>query len=171
MEPRDLRHLADTYRDAAGLPPCGLEPADFLVLPLADVRQMGVQWQLGEALLFANVGPATRRVGSGSAVGRDDEDDDEDDEDVVQSENIVNLGSDEHGRWSLHINAATGLPTLCLHAPLQTLGPTEFAAAVESFRKRVPIWVMALDEPPIGAEGESTSTSALAPGFELFSRA
>ena len=177
MEHRDLRHLADTYCAASGLPPCGLEPADLLVLPLADGRQLGVQWQPGEALLFANAGrvvPVSRRLDSRIDPDPDDEDEDEDedeeDEGTGAAADIMNLGSDEHGRWGLHINGATRLATLCLHVPLRTLGPTEFAAAVEAFRRRFPVWAMALGE-PAKRGGEGAPADPLAPGFALLDRA
>ena len=143
-----------------------------------DGRQLGVQWERGEALLFANAGrvlPVSGQPRSGiDSEGEDDEDEDEDevkDAGAGAAAGIVNLGTDEHGRWSLHINGATALATLCLHVPQRTLGPTEFAAALESFRQRFSIWARALDEPSAERGEEGAPADLLARGFELLGRA
>ena len=103
----------DVYLAALGLPPCEFEPAGFMSLPLTSAGDIGVQWQPGgAALLFANVGHVKSRLAGSHPRDELDVDSDDDDD---EGDEEVDLGTDEHGRWSLHINGQTALSTLCLH--------------------------------------------------------
>ena len=167
MEPRDLRHLVDACLEAAGLPPSDPQSTDFLVLPLTSECSLGVQWQPDEILLFANVGDAAPLLRQPATDPEDDDDDADCDDD------IVSLGVDEHGRWSLHLDAATALATLCLRMPQPVQGADAFTAAVDRFRARFMLWRADLDRRPASTEPtiEAHPDAPLPAGFEPFARA
>ncbi len=167
MERRDLEHLVDTYLLSAGLPPRGLEPTNFFVLPLTEGHRLGVQWQPSETVLFAHPGharPWPRQAGAPMEL--------DDDDDTDTNNEPLDLGVDEHGRWSLHIHGVTSLTTLCLRMSQPALGPEEFAAAVDGFRDWFEILAVAMDRPPSSTPtgSERPSGPYLGLGLEAFVR-
>lgn len=174
MDARDLRHLVDTYLEAAGLAPCEAEPAGFLSLSLTQDQKLGVQWLADdELLLFANPGCVHGRIRAAAEMREQDPDADPDDDEDVAGNELVRLDSDEHGSWSLHISDVTALVTLCLHAdPGQLPGPAALAAAIDRFRERFEMWseVLNLDSATGPAVSYAPSGAQSAPGLDAWLR-